>query len=152
MKVMHLVAASSAHETRREGMILGLVMATVTWLFVALVDAMAGTPFHTFGVLGGVAAFTVVHIMLNVAYGLALVSVVHTSREAPSVIIGGLFVVLTFEFAIAMLTILLTHLGLGELAWLRIFGASVVGLLVGLLLLSRDHPLAARLQAAEEER
>jgi len=40
----------------REGVILGLVVATSIWLWIAIVDAIAGEPFRTFAVLGGIGA------------------------------------------------------------------------------------------------
>ena len=45
------------HDTRREGVRLGIILATTTWLWVMLVDSAIGRPFHTFEVLGGVKAF-----------------------------------------------------------------------------------------------
>src|SRR5256886_12326223 len=41
---------------RREGVLLGLVVATSIWLWLAVVDAIAGQPFRTFIVLGGIAS------------------------------------------------------------------------------------------------
>jgi hypothetical protein len=142
----------SGHDSLREGAALGLIVATSIWVWIALVDALVGASFHTFAVLGGVAVFTVVHVLLNVVYGIVIMSTVHASRREPSLFIGALFVFLTLEFAIAMVTILLSHLGLGELAWLRIFGASLVGAALALVLVSRGHPLVARLHEAETER
>ena len=145
-------AIRSGHDSLKEGVALGLIVATSIWAWIAVVDALAGASFHTFAVLGGVAVFTVLHVLLNVVYGIVIMSTVHASRREPSLIIGALFVFLTLEFAIAMVTILLSHLGLGELAWLRIFGASLMGAAVALVLVSRGHPLAARLHEAEAER
>lgn len=56
---------------------------------------------------------------------------------------------LIVEFAFAMLTVLLSHLGLGQLAWVRILGGNLVGVAIALLVLSRRHPLAAELRKAE---
>lgn len=140
------------HDSLKEGAALGLIVAMCIWAWIALVDALAGASFHTFAVLGGVAVFTVLHVLLNVVYGVVIMSAVHAAKREPSLIIGALFVFLTLEFAIAMVTILLSHLGLGELAWLRIFGASLVGAAIALLLISRTHPLVARLHEAEAER
>jgi len=55
----------------REAVLLGLVVATSIWLWLAIVDAIAGQPFRTFAVLGGIAPFTVLHYALCLAYGLA---------------------------------------------------------------------------------
>ena len=63
--------------TRREGVLLGLLVATSIWLWLAVVDAIAGQPFRTFAVLGGIVPFTLLHYALCLAYGLAAVAVVH---------------------------------------------------------------------------
>lgn len=145
-------ALPGEHDSVKEGTALGIIMASLTWLWIALVDGVAGAPFHTFSVLGGIVVFTILHYVLNVVYGVIIMSTIHASRSTPSLIIGGIFVFLTFEFALGMTTILLSHLGLGELAWLRIFAASLVGAAAALVLVSRHHPLAARLHEAEAER
>src|SRR5689334_13328978 len=85
-----------AHDTRREGIRLGLVLATATWLWVAAVDIAAGHPFHTFSMLGGVLIFTAVHYALNVTYGMILLSAIHGAERAPSLIIAVIFGVVTF--------------------------------------------------------
>ena len=53
------------------------------------------------------------------------------------------FVLLVIEFAFVMATILLSHVGLGGLAWVRIFGASLIGLVLAILLISRRHRLVS---------
>jgi len=44
-----------SHNSFREGAILGAVVGTGIWVWIALVDAVVGEPFRTFAVLGGVA-------------------------------------------------------------------------------------------------
>jgi hypothetical protein len=127
----------------REGVKLGLVIATTIWMWIALVDAVAGDPFRTFRLLGGIAQFTVLHYVLNVVYAMAVVAVVHRTAHEPSLAAVLWFVLLVIEFAFVMVTILLSHVGLGALAWLRIFAASVVGLALGILLISRRHRLVS---------
>ena len=147
-----LLARVRVHETIPEGIQLGLIVGTATWLWVAAVDLVAtGQPLHTFTVLGGVLAFTVVHYLLNIAYALALLSTVHGSARMPSLIIGALFGVLLFEVAFAMLTIILSQSALGSLAWPALFGGSVIGNVITVALLARTHPLVAYLRRAEEE-
>ena len=144
------VTLSGKHDSLREGATLGFVAATATWVWVALVDAIAGQPFRTFTVLGGVAPFTLIHYLLNVAYGLAIVSLIHGAVRQPSLIIAVGFGFLMMEFAFAMATVMLSHL-LGELAWVRIFAGSLFGAAVAIILLARRHPLAAQLHRAESE-
>ena len=40
---------SGKHDSLREGARLGLVVATSIWIWLAVVDAVAGEPFRTFG-------------------------------------------------------------------------------------------------------
>jgi hypothetical protein len=139
------------HDSLREGVTLGLVVATSIWAWVAVVDVVAGDPFRTFTVLGGVVLFTVMHYLLNVAYGVAIVSGIHGAAREPGVIMGVAFGFLMVEIAFALVTVVLSNLGLGELAWVRIFGGSLFGAVIAIIILSRRHPLAARLRQAEEE-
>jgi hypothetical protein len=139
------------HDTRREGIRLGVSMATATWLWLVVVDASMGQPFHTFGALGGLAIFTAVHYLLNIVYGLVLLSAVHGAERTPSLILAVVFGVVLFEVAMAMLTIILAQLRLGSAAWVGVFGGSLIATALAWLLLSRTHPLAAYLHRAEEE-
>lgn len=131
------------HNAVREGVELGFVIATSVWIWIAVVDALAGEPFRTFRVLGGIAPFTVLHYGLNIACGMALVAVVHRTAKEPSIAAVLWFVLLVIEFAFVMATILLSHVGLGALAWLRIFAASLIGLALAILLVSRRHRLVS---------
>jgi hypothetical protein len=140
-----------AHDTRREGVRLGLIMATATWLWLLLVDAMLGRPLHTFDALGGVAVFTAMHYLLNIVYGIALLSVVHGAERAPSLMLAVVFGTLLFEVAMAMLTVVLANLGLGSAAWVGVFGGSLLATALAGLLLARSHPLAEYLHRAEAE-
>ena len=137
----------------REGVILGLVVATSIWLWIAIVDAIAGEPFRTFAVLGGIRLFTVLHYALCLAYGVAAVAVVHGAALEPSLMLGAASAFFILEFGFAMLTVLLSQVGLGELAWVRILGGNVVGAVLTFVMLSRRHPLRQELKqaAADEE-
>lgn len=127
----------------REGIKLGLVIATIIWMWIALVDAATGESFRTFHVLGGIAQFTILHYLLNIAYGMAIVAVVHRTAQEPSLAAVLWFVLVVVEFAFVMATILLSHVGLGAFAWLRIFAASLIGLALALFILSRRHRLVS---------
>jgi hypothetical protein len=139
------------HDTMREGARLGLLVATAIWIWLALIDALVGQPWHTFTVLGGIAGFTTLHYGLNIVGGIAVMAVIHASEREPSLIIAVTFGGVIAEGAAAMATVLLSHLGLGELAWVRIFGGSLVGTSLAIVLLARGHPLAATLRRAERE-
>lgn len=154
MSSSHSVLRSRAtvHDTLPEGVKLGLIVGTATWLWVAAVDVVAtGRPFHTFTALGGVLVVTVVHYLLNVTYGVALLTAVHGAERTPSLIIGALFGILLLEVAFAMLTIILAQNALGSTAWPAVFGGSVIGTMIAIALLARTHPLVAYLRRAEEE-
>jgi hypothetical protein len=137
------------HNSLREGISLGLVVATCTWAWLLLVDAIAGQPFRTFTALGGIFGFTVVHTVLNVAYGLALVSIIHGAVREPNLMFALGFGFIMMEFAFAMATVMFSHV-LGNIAWILIFGGSVFGATIAIVLLTRTHPLLAHLRRAEE--
>jgi hypothetical protein len=144
-----IVSLAGGHDSLREGTTLGIIVATAIWVWLVVVDAVAGQPFQTFAALGGITVFTVVHYLLNIVYGVVIVSAVHGAAREPSVALALVFGLVTFEIALAMVTVLLSHLGLGELAWVRIFGGSLVGVAVALFVLSRRHPLASQLRHAD---
>jgi len=149
LRGMAIVTLSGDHDSLREGTTLGIVVATAIWAWIAVVDAVAGQPFQTFTVLGGITVFTTVHYLLNIVYGVVIVSAVHGAAREPSLALAVVFGLVILEIAFAMLTVLLSHLGLGELAWVGIFGGSLVGMVLALIVLSRRHPLAARLRDAD---
>ena len=136
----------------RQGLILGLITATSTWLWVAAVDGINGRPFHTFGVLGGVAGFTIIHYILNIAYASAVVAIARGTTRTPSLIIGAIFGFIVLEIAFGMLSTILSQTGLGSQSWLVIFGGSLIGAAIMFILLIRSYDLRARLREAEEER
>jgi hypothetical protein len=117
-----------------------------------MVDAVAGQPFHTAEALGGIVVFTAVHFLLNVVYAVVLLSAIHQADRAPSLVIAALVVILTLQGAFGMLTNLLTQLSVGNVAWIGIFGGSLLGTVIMLVLLSRTHPLLEYLHRAEAER
>jgi hypothetical protein len=145
------VRLSGNHDSLREGTALGIIVATGIWVWLAVVDVLAGQPFHTFTVLGGITAFTIVHYLLNIAYGVAVVSAVHGAAREPSLAIAVVFGLVTLEIAFAMLTVLLSNVGLGDLAWVGIFGGSLIGTGLALFIVSRRHPLAAQVRDADTE-
>jgi hypothetical protein len=139
------------HSSIREGVQLGLIVATSIWAWLALVDALAGEPFRTFTVLGGLVPFTILHYVLCLLCGVIAVSVVHRAAREPSLLIAAAFVFFILEFAFAMLTALLAQVGLGELAWVRILGGNLLGAALTFVLLSRKHSLREELRRAEAE-
>jgi hypothetical protein len=145
------VSHSGQHDTNREGVRLGLVVATTIWAFIALVDVAAGQPFRTFDLFGGVIVFTAVHYLLSILYGVTLMSTIHGAERAPSLMYAFGFGLLFSEVVFAFVTVAFSNVGLGDLAWLRIFGASVVGAAVAVAVIARHHSLARLLHQAEAE-
>ncbi len=130
------------HSSLREGVILGAVVGTGIWVWIALVDAVVGEPFHTFSALGGTVRFTTLHYLLCLTYGVAAVSVVHAAARQASLIVGAAFAFFLLEFGFVMVSAILSQTGLGNLAWARILGGNIVGATLTILILWRRHPLA----------
>jgi len=139
------------HDSLREGARLGFIVATSIWIWLAVVDAVVGQPFRTFTVLGGLGLFTILHYLFNLTYGVVIVSAVHGAAREPSLVIGMAFGFLIIEFAFVMVTVLLSHMGLGDLAWARILGGNLIGVAIAFVILSRRHRLRDELQQAQEE-
>jgi len=70
------------------------------------------TSFHAFTVLGGFVLFTATHFLLTIVYGVVIVSAIHGAARAPSLIIALVFGFVVLEIAFAMVTVLLSNLGL----------------------------------------
>jgi hypothetical protein len=139
------------HNALREGTVLGLIVATAIWVWLAVVDGLAGQPFRTFQVLGGVPMFTALHYALCLLYGVVVVTVVHSAARAPSLLIFAAFCFFLLEFAFVMATVLLSNVGLGELAWVRILGGNVIGAILTFVVLARGHPLRQEFKQADRE-
>ena len=79
-------------------------------------------------------------------YGVALVSGIRGTTREPTLMMAIVFGFLMVEFAFAFLAAVFMNLGLGDLAWVRLFAGSLVGALIAVAVLARRHPLAARLR------
>jgi hypothetical protein len=55
------------------------------------------------------------------------------------------------EFAFALVTAAFSSGKLGELAWVRLFGGSVIGAVIAMLMVTRRHALLTILHRAEQE-
>ncbi len=133
-----------------EGLRLGLIAGTATWLWIALVDIAFGQPFHTFELLGGIVAYTAVHYLLNIVCWVAVVAAVRGADRTPSAVFGLIFCLIILEVAVAMIANLLAE-HIGSVAWVGIFGGSLIASAIGIVLLARAHPLVQYLHVAEEE-
>src|SRR2546429_8622898 len=116
-----------SHNSFREGAILGAVVGTGIWGWIALVDAIVGEPFRTFVVLGGVARFTTLHYVLCLAYGVVAVSVAHAAQREATLIVGAAFAFFLLELGFVMVSAILSHVGLGGVASARNPGGGAPG-------------------------
>jgi len=93
-------------------------------VWVALVDLIVGEPFHTFAVLAGIVTFTVLHYLLHLGYGARSCRASTGSRvNRASHRRGSLR---RRRESRCVDHVLLSQMGLGSLAWLRIFGGKLV--------------------------
>src|SRR2546428_9953705 len=102
------------HSSLREGVILGGVVGSGIWVWITLVDAIVGEPFHTFSLLGGVGRFTTLHYLLCLTYGVAAVSVVHAAASEASLMVGEALAFFLLEIAFWMLTSILSQGSIGQ--------------------------------------
>lgn len=148
---LHPSVSREDHDALREGTKLGVYVATATWLWIALVDAASGDVFRTPMMLGGIVTFTVAHFVLNLVYSVSLVSVIRSAAREPSLIMAALFGFVMVELGFIMITAVLS-LFLGGVAWVSIFGGSLIGAAIAFRHLSLRHPLGALMTQAETER
>lgn len=131
--------ASDPHDSVREGVRLGLAVGVVTWLWVATIDYVVGAPFQTILALGWY-GFTALHVVLCVAYGIAIMSAVHASMTEPTFIYALIFSWILFHAAFVMLTIMLA-IGDGPVAWLKFFAGNLISAALAVAIVTRRHPL-----------
>lgn len=151
MKSGSLLVSAQRHSSLREGVILGAIVGTAIWAWIALVDAAVHEPFHTFTVLGGMLRFTVLHYGFCVVYGVVAVSIVHAAERQASLIVAAALAFFLLEVAFALGSAILSQAGLGGLAWVRILGGNVVGALFTIVILWRRHPVAQEFRDAAAE-
>ncbi len=112
-------AVARSHEALREGVRLGLIVATTIWIWLAAVDAIVGEPFRTFTVLGGVALFTVLHYVFNVVYAVVIVWAIHGATREPSLTVAVAFGFFIVEWASASSPGCASSVGTSSARWWR---------------------------------
>ncbi len=144
----------------REGVSAGLIGATAIALWFAVLDAIQGRMLETPVMLGtslgslflggdppsragAFIGYTIFHFGLFMVVGMVLSWVVNASERTPSAFIGfaGLFV--AFEVGWIGWTTVLAQ-GFGEITWLQVFVANLIGAAAMGWYLWRQHPSLAR--------
>lgn len=144
----------------REGVSAGLIGATAIAVWFGVLDAISGGLLATPIMLGASLAslfspeaapaaaasfvlYTVFHYVMFTAIGLVFARVVSLAEQVPSALIGfiGLFVI--FEVGWVGWTTVLSQ-GFGELTWLQVFTANLIGASAMGYYMYRQHPALPR--------
>lgn len=141
----------------REGIAAGLIGASAIAIWFAIVDLMAGqiglTPITLGTSIGSLflgaddppsraAAFigyTIFHFGVFMAIGILLAWIVNRAEKVPSVFIGFLILFVAFEVGWIGWTTVLSQ-GFGQITWLNVFIANLVGAAAMGWYLWRQHP------------
>ncbi len=148
-----------------EGIATGLIGATAVAVWFFILDLIQGKMLATPIMLGNslgtmflagdspstAAAFlgyTVFHYLAFIAVGIVFAWVVNGAEKVPSVAIGLLGLLAVFEVFWVGVTYLLSR-AFGELTWLQVFIANIIGAAAMTFYLWRQHPmLASKVDAA----
>ena len=144
------------HSTVLEGIIAGVLGATVVALWFFIVDLIARHPLHTpqllgaalFSILGPgsesaawyVVTYTVVHYAVFIAVGLIATAVIHAAHRQPAVLAGAFILFVALELAFYAFVSLLAHTLLRELAWYSIAIGNLLAAAAMGTYLWRRHP------------
>lgn len=130
---------------RHEGIIAGLIPASVIWLWLALLDAIAGRPFETAGLLGGgivsvvlppgaaapewlgVVLFTAIHVLIWVIVGTVVLATVRGDDRVPGVVMWPVVSVVVLQAGFFGWAAMLAQGPLGRHAWPAIIGGEIAG-------------------------
>jgi hypothetical protein len=157
------------HSTVREGLVTGLLGATVVAAWYFVFDMAAGRPFHTPNVLGKVffqgdlqpgarevvpgivAGYTVLHLLMFAAAGMLLTLLVHLAARNLSLRMGlWIGLVVSFCFFAGLTYMLTTATGERVPLW-SVVGGTLAGVGAMGWYLLRGHPrLKADAQAGDE--
>lgn len=146
------------HNSKREGVYVGLIGATAIVVWFAIVDIVSGMPFHTPDILGAglvsvlgkpqmmdtvafhVVIYTIFHYVAFIVVGMIMAGVVHQASRTPAVLAGFLIAFVAFELGAIGLTTLLTETRLGGMAWYQIFIANLLAAAGMFWYMWRTHP------------
>ena len=147
---------STSNNVAREGVSAGLIGASAIAVWFAILDAISGHLLATPILLGRSIAslflvnvepstaaaflgYTVIHFALFTIIGIAFAWVVNEAEKVPSMMIGFMGLVVVFEVGWFGWTSVLSR-GFGELTWLQVFIANLIGAAAMGLYMWRQHP------------
>ncbi|HVF39970.1 MAG TPA: hypothetical protein VM939_08715 [Gemmatimonadaceae bacterium] len=147
------------HSSVREGVYAGFIGATAVAVWFAIIDTVAGKPFHTPNILGQgllsvlgkvpmmpdtvstrVIAYTIFHYAAFALVGIIVASIVHQSHRTPAILAGFLIAFVAFELGAIGLTTLFTESRFGGMAWYQIFIANLLAAGLMFWFMWRRHP------------
>jgi hypothetical protein len=139
----------------REGIAAGLIGATAIAVWFAILDLSRGAPLETPVLLGNAVGslflpdapsragaflgYTLFHFSAFAVIGILLSWAVNSAERAPWVLIGPLMLLVAFEIGWIGFTQVLSG-GFGNLSWLQVFVANLIGVLAMGVYLWRQHP------------
>lgn len=149
--------AERQHNFVREGIIAGIIGATVIAIWFLIVDGAHGHPFYTPQVLGQglanvlgktmmdshasqVIGYSIFHYAVFMIVGIVLTVIIHQAERTPAILAGLLILVVAFELGFYMLAALFSEGPLGQLAWYQIFIANILAALLMFGYLWKTHP------------
>jgi len=150
-----------SHSPMREGIIAGIIGASIVALWFLVVDSIAGRPFFTAAVLGAslfdllgagfggrglfthVAAYTVIHFAAFILIGIVAASIMNVLDRKPSWIVGFIALFLVFELCVFAAVGVLSRSPLfGTIAWYQLGAANLLAaFFMGRYLWRAHHPL-----------
>ena len=147
------------HISVREGDYAGIIGATAIAVWFAIIDILAGQPFHTPDVLGAglvsvlgkppmmpdttathVISYTNFHYVAFALVGILVAVIVHQSARTPAILAGFLVAFVAFELGAIGITTLFTESKLGGMAWYQIFLANLVAAALMFWFIGKRHP------------
>lgn len=147
---------STSNNVAREGISAGLIGASAIAVWFAILDAISGHLLATPILLGRSIAslflvnvepstaaaflgYTLIHFALFTIIGIVFAWVVNEAEKVPSMMIGFMGLVVVFEVGWFGWTSVLSR-GFGELTWLQVFIANLIGAGAMGLYMWRQHP------------
>jgi hypothetical protein len=143
----------------REGLAAGMIGAMAIAVWFAIIDLIRGVPFETPVTLGTAVGslflaedpsragaflgYTIFHFAVFAVVGILFSWAVNSAERAPWVLIGPLMLFVAFEIGWIGVTQMLSR-GFGQLSWLQVFVANLIGAAAMGLYMWRQHPNLTR--------